>query len=375
MNRRSFLKHTALCGLALGMMPALSGSPGNAASPSSGSRALFFASTKGNRVECRLCFRHCVIPDRRRGFCRVRENRRGELWSLVFGRPVGLQIDPIELEPMYHFVPGHKNLCVYTASCNFRCKHCQNWSVSQVAPEQISSLSRSPQEIVEEAIKAGCRSISHSINEPTIFYEMMLEVARQARQRGLLTLCHTNGGIAPGPLVELLKVLDGVTVDLKAFNEGFYRDICEARLEPVLATLKTIRAAGKHLEIVNLVIPTVNDQIDEIRSMSRFIVQHLGPEVPLHFTRFSPRYKMTHLPPTPIKTLEAAAAAAQKEGVRFVYLGNVVGHPGNSTYCPECRRMLIERSHFLVLNNYLRKGSCPSCNEKIPGIWDLPSQG
>jgi pyruvate formate lyase activating enzyme len=334
-----------------------------------GRKAMFFKKVEDNLLQCELCFRRCLIPEGQRGFCRVRENQKGELRSLVYGRPVGLQIDPIELEPMYHIVPGHKNLCVYTASCNFRCKHCQNWSISQSAPEQIRALKSTPKEIVEETLKQGCQSISHSINEPTVFFEMMYEVAQKAKEKGLLTLCHTNGGIARAPMIELLKFLDGVTVDLKSFNPKFYQDISEAKLEPVLETLKTIREFGKHLEIVNLIIPTLNDEMSNIRKMCGWIVQNLGKETPIHFTRFSPSYKMTHLPHTPIKTLEEAMEVAKSEGMKYVYVGNVGGHHANSTYCPKCGKKLIERTHFIMLKNHVKNGRCPSCNEKIPGIW------
>lgn len=332
-------------------------------------RAMFFKKVESNLLQCELCFRRCLIYEGQRGFCRVRENRKGELRSLVYGRPVGLQIDPIELEPMYHMVPGHKNLCVYTASCNFRCKHCQNWSISQSAPEQIRALKYTPKEIVEETLKQGCQSISHSINEPTIFFEMMYDVVRIAKKKGLLTLCHTNGGMARAPMIELLKFLDGVTVDLKSFKPKFYQDISEAKLEPVLETLKTIRESGKHLEIVNLIIPTLNDGMDDIRKMCGWIMANLGKDTPIHFTRFSPQYKMTHLPYTPIKTLEEALGAAKAEGMKYVYVGNVVGHPANSTYCPKCGKKVIERTHFILLKNQVKNGLCPFCKEKIPGVW------
>ena len=330
---------------------------------------MFFKRGEHNFIHCELCFRRCLIPDGKRGFCRVRENRAGELRSLVYGRPGGLQIDPIELEPMYHMVPGHKNLCVYTASCNFRCKHCHNWSISQSGPEQIRSLNYKQKEIIEEASRQGCQSISHSINEPTVFYELMYDVVQLAKKKGLMTLCHTNGGIAKAPLLDLLRYMDGVTVDLKAFNQKFYQEISEARLEPILETLRSIKEANKHLEIVNLIIPTLNDHMDEIKKMSRWIVENLGKDTPLHFTRFSPSYKMTHLPYTPIKTLEEGRDIAKVEGIKYVYIGNVAGHPANSTYCPKCGEKLIERTHFIVLRNKVKNGLCPFCNEKIPGIW------
>ncbi|MDI7260223.1 MAG: AmmeMemoRadiSam system radical SAM enzyme [Thermodesulfobacteriota bacterium] len=330
---------------------------------------MFYKRGENQFIQCELCFRQCLIPEGKRGFCRVRENRSGVLQSLVYGKPCGLQIDPIELEPMYHMVPGHKNLCVYTASCNFRCKHCHNWQISQSPPEQIRSISSSPAEIVEEALKHGCQSISHSINEPTVFFEMMYDVIRIAKEKGLLTLCHTNGGIAKAPMIELLKFLDGVTVDLKSFNPRFYQEISEARFEPVLETLKTIKMSGKHLEIVNLIIPTLNDDRGDMKRMCQWIVKHLGKETPIHFTRFSPSYKLTHLPYTPLKTLEEARSIALSAGIKFVYVGNVVGHPANSTYCPKCGRKLIERTHFVLLKNHVKNGCCPFCNETIPGIW------
>jgi pyruvate formate lyase activating enzyme len=333
--------------------------------------AMFYKNLNPQTVQCELCFRRCTISEGRRGFCRVRENQKGELRSLVYGKPVGLQIDPIELEPMYHMVPGHKNLCVYTASCNFRCKHCQNWSISQSAPEQISPMKYTPKEIVEETLRQGCKSISHSINEPTVFFEMMFEVAQLAKQKGLLTVCHTNGGITREPMKELLKYLDGVTVDLKSFNPKFYEEISKARLEPVLETLKTIRKSNRHLEIVNLIIPTLNDDMADIRKMCRWIVSNLGKDTPIHFTRFSPQYKMTHLPHTPIKTLEEAMEIAKSVGMKYVYVGNVAGHPANHTYCPKCGKKIIERSHFILLKNQVKNGGCPFCSEKIPGVWGV----
>ncbi len=366
-DRRSFLKKTALCflysGVSLNLLPSIS------YSKEIEKKALFFRKQENHLVQCELCFRQCVIPEGKRGFCRVRENQRGELRSLVYGRPGGLQIDPIELEPMYHMVPGHKNLCVYTASCNFRCKHCHNWTISQSFPEQVKAIQYSPTEIVEEALRQGCQSISHSINEPTVFYELMYDAVQLAKKKGLLTLCHTNGGMAKSPMLELLKFMDGVTVDLKAFNQKFYQEISEAKLEPVLETLKTIKAAKKHLEIVNLIIPTLNDDMSDIKKMCEWIEENLGRDTPLHFTRFSPSYKMTHLPRTPIKTLEEARKIANGMGIKYVYVGNVVGHPANSTYCPKCGRKLIERTHFIVLRNQVKDGKCPFCTENIPGIW------
>jgi len=331
--------------------------------------ARFYQRLDDNKVWCQLCFHNCIIAEGKRGFCRVRENQRGKLYSLVYGRPVGLQVDPIELEPMYHMLPGHLNLCVFTASCNFRCKHCHNWHITTRGPEELRSRNYSPQEVVEEAIRRGCKSISHSINEPTIFFEYMYDIAGEARDRGLLNLFHTNAGISPEPLRALLKHMDGVVVDLKGFTEEFYQEISSAELEPVLKTLKIIREEGVWLEIVNLIIPTLNDDMEDIRRMCIWIKENLGADTPLHFSRFVPAYKLTHLPPTPIRTLEAAHRIAKEVGLNFVTIGNVPGHRYNSTFCPNCGKKLIHRIHFRVLSNKIREGRCGFCEYEIPGIW------
>ncbi len=335
-----------------------------------GKEAMFYQKLDNNKVQCRLCFRKCIITEGGRGFCRVRENQGGKLYSLVYGRPVGLQIDPIELEPMYHMLPGHKNLCVFTASCNFRCKYCHNWHITTRGPEELGSKNYSPEEVVEEAIRKGCKSISHSINEPTIFYEYMLDVARLAKKKGLLNLFHTNGSISPEPLRQVLKYMDGVTVDLKGFDEKFYQEILQAQLKPVLETLKIIKQEGVHLEIVHLIIPTLNDDLDKIEQMCIWIRDNLGEDVPLHFNRFSPAYRLMHLPATPVRTLEAARKIAQSVGLKYVYIGNLPGHKGNSTYCPQCQKRLIHRIHFTVLSNNVRDGGCGLCGYKIAGIWN-----
>ena len=333
--------------------------------------ARHYQKLEDRNVWCQLCFRKCIIAEGGRSFCRVRENRGGKLYSLVYGKPGGLQIDPIELEPMYHMLPGHRNLCVYTASCNFRCRHCHNWHITTQSPEGLRSKDYSPEKVVEETIKQGCKSISHSINEPTIFYEYMYDIAKLARTKGLKNLFHTNGAMRPEPLRSLLKYMDGVTVDLKAFDDKFYREISFARLEPVLNTLKIISDEGVHLEIVNLIIPTLNDELDKMKEMCEWIRDNLGVDVPLHFTRFSPAYKLTNLPYTPVRTLEAARRTAQGIGLKYVYIGNLPGHEGNNTYCPQCRARLIHRIHFTVISSKIKAGRCGVCQYKIPGIWDL----
>jgi len=321
-------------------------------------------------VRCELCFRRCVIPEGGRGFCRVRENRGGKLYSLVYGRVYSRQVAPIEKDGMYHLLPGTDLLALATASCNFRCRHCHNWTLTQTGPENLSYREMTPEEVVAEAVRRGARTISGTINEPTIFYEYLYDIARLARKRGLKFQFHTNGYISPEPLRELLRHTDGVVVDLKGFTEEFYREVADAELGPVLETLKIIREKGVWLEITNLVIPTLNDDPAAIEKMCRWLAENLGKDVPLHFTRFSPSYRLTHLPPTPVSTLEAARKIARRAGLNHVTIGNVPGHRYNSTFCPGCEERLIHRVHFSVLENKIRDGKCPSCDSRIAGVWE-----
>jgi len=322
-----------------------------------------------NAVKCLLCFRECVVAENELGFCRNRKNVGGKYYTRVYAKPCALQIDPIEKEPAFHVLPGGTIFCTGTASCNNRCKHCHNWHMSQKSVDEVINYFAPPAQVVELAIRAGCDAVSFTYNEPTVFYEQMFDTAKLAKENGLKALFHTNGSISAEPLFALLEYMDAVTVDLKAFTQQFYVEISESELEPVLETLRNIKRAGVHLEIVNLVIPTLNDNLDDIRRMCVWIKENLGADVPLHFTRFSPAYKLTNLPPTPVATLEAAAKIAGEEGLRYVYIGNVPGHERNSTFCPECGERVIYRVHFNVLSVNIEDGKCRFCGHPIPGIW------
>jgi pyruvate formate lyase activating enzyme len=332
--------------------------------------ARFYKSLPDGNINCLLCFRQCVIPQGQRGFCRNRENRKGRLYSMVYGRPAAIQLDPIEKEPMFHNLTGTDILCTGTASCNFRCRFCHNWHLSQRSSEELEdrTFDMRPEDVVSlaEKRKAG---LSFTYNEPTVFYEFMYDIAKKGRENGLNTIFHTNGGMQAEPLKALLKHMRGVTVDLKGFTADHYRDVSFAEMTPVLNTLKVIKQEGKWLEIVNLIIPTLNDDIKNIREMSVWIKENLGTNVPVHFIRFFPAYKMTHLPPTPIKTLEQARDIAVKEGIKFVYVGNVPGHKHNSTFCPKCNKRIINRTHFSVINMDIKDGKCKYCGYPIPGLW------
>jgi pyruvate formate lyase activating enzyme len=331
--------------------------------------AMFYEKLDRQDVRCLLCSRECIITEGKRGFCRNRENRRGKLYTLVYGRPAVVDIGPIEKAPLYHFIPGHFRLCITCASCNLRCKHCQNWHLSQKSFEELDHFSYSPSEIVHQAKKQGLDSVSFTYTEPTVYYEYLYDISVTARENGMKTSIVSNGYINREPLLKLLTVLDAVKIDLKGFSEEFYKEACSATLKPVLESLLTVKKENVWLEIVNLVIPTLNDDPKMIDEMCRWIKENLGVDTPLHFTRFHPDYKLTHLSPTPVSTLESAYEIAKKNGLRYVYIGNVPGHIYNSTYCPSCNRNVIHRMHMDVIEMNLVNGKCKFCNTRLQGKW------
>lgn len=331
--------------------------------------AMFYKTLDGQNVQCLLCHRECVIRDGKRGFCRNRENQKGKLYTLVYGKPCAVDIGPIEKAPLYHFAPGHSRLCLTCASCNLRCKYCQNWHLSQRSLEELNHYSYSPEAIVQEAKRHKLSSISFTYTEPTVYYEYLYDISVIAKQTGLKTSIVSNGYIQREPLLKLLKVLDAVKLDLKGFSEKFYEEVCSATLKPVLDSLLTVKKEKVWLEVVNLVIPTLNDDPKMIDEMCRWIKENLGPDVPLHFTRFFPNYKLNHLSPTPISTLESAYDIARKNGLKYVYIGNVPSHIRNSTFCPSCHRRVIQRAHFDILEMNLVNGKCNFCNFSLQGKW------
>jgi pyruvate formate lyase activating enzyme len=331
--------------------------------------ALFYKREHGWDVQCLLCPRECVISNGKRGFCRNRENRGGTLYTLVYGRPAVVDIGPIEKAPLYHFIPGHFRLCLTCASCNLRCKHCQNWNLSQKSLEELSYYSYSPSKIVQQAKKQKLDSISFTYTEPTVYYEYLYDISSIAKQMGMKTSIVSNGYINREPLLKLFTVLDAVKIDLKGFSEEFYREVCSATLKPVLESLLTVKKEKVWLEIVNLVISTLNDDPEMIDDMCRWIKANLGVDTPLHLTRFFPNYKLTHLSPTPISTLESAYKIAKKNGLRYVYIGNVPGHIYNSTFCPFCYRKVIKRNQFEIIEMNVVNGRCKFCNSPLQGKW------
>jgi pyruvate formate lyase activating enzyme len=331
--------------------------------------ALYWEDAGEKRVKCVLCPRECVVADLERGTCGVRENRGGEYYTLVYERPCSLHNDPIEKKPLFHFRPGTKALSLATAGCNIECKFCQNWEISQFRPEQVPSKHVTAEEVVRAAERMGSRSIAFTYSEPVIFYEYMKDICLAAESTGIGRVMISNGYIEKKPLADLLPHMDGIKIDFKAFSESFYKKQCSAHLRPVLDRLVQIREADKWLELVVLVIPTLNDDPKELAAMSRWIVQKLGPDVPIHFTRFHSMYKIKNLPPTPIRTLEKAREIALDAGIHFAYAGNVPGHPGENTHCPSCGETLIHRDGYFIERNRIEGGKCPDCKTSIPGVW------
>ena len=336
------------------------------------SEALYcHVSHSGQYVKCDLCPQACVITDGHRGDCGVRENRGGKLYTLVYGNPCALNNDPIEKKPLYHFRPGTLALSLATAGCNLHCQYCQNWTISQAQPEAVDSANLPPESIVSLAMESGSQSVAFTYSEPTVFFEYMIDTARLARSVGLSSVVISAGYINTAPLRELCDIVDAIKIDLKGFNEEFYRKVVKGNLAPVLQTLKTIAHSGVHLEIVNLVIPTLNDNLDELRQLADWIVTNLGPDVPTHFSRFHPMYQLTNLPSTPVETLDAARKAALESGIHYAYVGNVPGNPGNQTYCHCCGETIIKRLGFSVTEYHIdADGHCEYCGCAIPGIWD-----
>lgn len=320
-------------------------------------------------VKCLLCANGCIIADGQRGICRARMNAGGELKSLVYGRPMATAVDPIEKKPFYHFLPGRTAFSLSTSGCPLRCRFCQNWQLSQASPEDYEVPFTSAETVAATAATRKAEVIAFTYNEPTVFTEYLLDIAEEGRKRGTRSVAISCGFMNPRPLADMCRSLDAMKVDLKGFSRSFYRDVCGAELDPVLRTILAIARSKVHLEIVNLVVPTLNDSDESLRGLVGWVADELGPDVPLHFSRFYPNYQLQNLPPTPVRTLERARELALSKGLRYVYVGNVPDHEGNHTYCPGCGRRVIERLGFFVVNMNLEGGRCRFCRREIAGVW------
>jgi pyruvate formate lyase activating enzyme len=332
--------------------------------------AMFYEKLDRMKVRCHLCPNNCVILHGKRGSCNARENRAGTLYSLVYGMPCTTAVDPIEKKPLFHFLPGTTTYSIATPGCNLHCKFCQNWQISQRGPDEVPCFKMSSEEVVANALKNGCKSISYTYVEPSIFYEYVLDTAKLARKAGLKNIMVTNGYINQKPLKDLYKYIDAANVDMKGFTEKFYRDFCAGHLKPILEAIKTIHKMGVWLELTTLIIPTLNDDMELVKKQCAWIKKELGTRVPLHFSRFFPYYKMAHLHPTPPETLSKAYAIAKKSGLKYVYVGNIQLEDTEDTPCPKCGKRVITRGDFFtVSSNRVKDGKCGYCKAKVDGVF------
>ncbi|MBL0713012.1 MAG: AmmeMemoRadiSam system radical SAM enzyme [Desulfosarcina sp.] len=323
-----------------------------------------------DQVQCLICPNRCILAPGDRSVCRSRVNLGGKLYTLAYGNPCAVHNDPVEKKPLYHFLPQSKVLSLATTGCNFRCLNCQNWEISQARPEAVRFLELFPAEAVRKAAEIGSVAMAYTYSEAITYYEYMIDTARLARARGIKNLLISNGYINREPLETLCDVLDGANINLKSFSNAVYRQLNGGTLQPVLETLKTLHRRGVHLEITTLVVPGYVDDEAMIQAMCGWIREHLGPDHPLHFTRFVPHYKLNRLPPTPVSTLERCRAMALEAGLHYVYVGNVPLHDANHTYCHQCGKRVVERLGYHIPSFHLKDGCCEFCGTAIPGRWD-----
>lgn len=320
-------------------------------------------------VQCELCPKKCLIKPGQSGDCRVRINIDGVLRTVVYGYPCSVHIDPVEKKPLFHFLPGTRILSIATVGCNLHCKNCQNWEISQANPQDSQAVFCPPEKLVELTKRYQCPSLAYTYTDPIIYYEYTFDTAKLAKEAGIHNVLVTAGYISSDPWNKLLKYVDAANIDLKSMSDEFYRDVCSATLKPVQTALVLAKAKGVMVEVTNLIIPTLNDKPEQIRELTRWIRANLGQDTPLHFSRFFPRYKMRHLPPTSAKMLDTAREIAVSEGLNYVYIGNIMSKAGQNTYCPNCKTLLIERSGYTILKNRVTDGHCPRCEAQIYGVW------
>ncbi|MCE5252193.1 AmmeMemoRadiSam system radical SAM enzyme [bacterium] len=331
--------------------------------------ARFYEKLQDKMTQCHVCPRECLIQEGDRGYCGTRENRGGTLYTLVYGKVASSHVDPIEKKPFFHVFPGTKAFSIATAGCNLKCKFCQNWELSQSKPEQLRSQSMTPEDVAKSAVRSGSVSIAYTYNEPTVFTEFVYDCAAAGKKEGIHSIVISNGFVKAEPVERLCEVITAYKVDLKAFSKQFYKDVTGGDRDSVLSTIKLLKKRGIWIELVHLTIPTLNDNDRDFNAMADWLMSEIGPDVPVHFTRFHPMYLLTNLPVTPVSTLERARSILMGKGMRFVYVGNVPGHPGESTYCPKCGKTVIERGGYSIGYINIKQGACGFCGTPIPGVW------
>jgi pyruvate formate lyase activating enzyme len=320
-------------------------------------------------VQCEVCPRQCVIRPGESGDCRVRVNLDGKLVAVTYGFPCSVHVDPVEKKPVFHFLPGTDTLSLATAGCNLHCKNCQNWEISQQPPNAVPAMPLPPAEVAGNARRFNCPTVSYTYTDPVVFYEYTMDSCIAAREAGQRNILVTAAFINRDPARELFRHVDVARIDLKSMSEAFYRDVCEGSLKPVLDTAVLARDMGLHVEIVHLIVPTLNDRDEDLTAVCEWVRGNLGPDTPIHFSRFHPQHLLQHLPPTPAETMKRSQQIADAAGLHFVYLGNILDEEAATTRCPSCRKALIRRRGFLLVENRLKDGRCPDCGKEIHGVW------
>jgi len=335
--------------------------------------SILYEKLDNDYVRCHVCDHRCTIAPSKIGICGVRENRSGTLYSMVYGTSIAESIDPIEKKPLFHVYPGSRSYSIATVGCNFKCDFCQNYDISQVSRTRgkIRGHSSMPEEVIERALRSRSKTIAYTYTEPTIFLEYALEIAKMAHEKGIKNIFVTNGFMTGEALEEIAPYLDAANLDLKSFSNDFYKQYCGGRLQPVLDSLKKMKALGIWVEVTTLIIPTLNDSKEELTDIARYIYS-LGSEIPWHISRFYPQYRMGHLPPTPVETIHAASETGKEAGLKYVYAGNVQGDAGENTYCSNCGKLLIQRYGFTVEKIDLSELRCPACKTPLDGIYESP---
>ena len=320
-------------------------------------------------IMCRICPNECVLKEGELSKCNNRKVIKSKLYTLAYGDPCSVNVDPIEKKPLYHFLPGSRAYSIATAGCNLVCLNCQNWTISQISPDKTRNFNLMPEKVVSESKAKGCDSIAYTYSEPVTAYEYVYETATIARKEGVKNVIKSNGYIYPEPLKKLCSVIDAANIDLKAFTESTYLKLSGGKLQPVLDSLKIYRDSGIWLEITNLVVPTWTDNLDDIRKMCRWLSDNGFKKVPVHFSRFYPIYKLEQLPPTPVDVLNKAVQIAMEEGLIYVYTGNVPGNEVSDTKCPYCKNTLVIRQGYRIVTNNITGGKCSKCSKEIEGVW------
>jgi len=369
MDKRTFLK-TGLCGSACTLLNPASLFADSANKPWKWSREAMYQVETPKGIRCQICPNECTLKEGELSDCRNRRVYNNKLFTIAYGNPCAVHMDPIEKKPLYHYHPGSDAFSIATAGCNLACLNCQNWTISQSSPEETENYDLMPQLVVNQAQKYKCLSIAYTYSEPITWYEYLFDTGTIAREAGIKNVLVSAGYINRDPLLKLCKVVDAANIDLKSMDDNIYLKLNAGKLEPVLNTLRTLKDNGVWLEITNLVVPSWTDDLDMISRMCGWLAQNGFDDTPLHFSRFHPQYKLQRLPATPLKTLEAAKNIALSEGLKFVYVGNVPGTRDANTHCPNCQELLVERAGYAIKTQKIVNGNCPGCSEAIAGHWN-----